>query len=210
MIKETALKYLGYQNQMLDATTNRLLDEGLTELEQFPFKYMFKTYHLRKYPLMIEELGISLDYPDLVDLFAACSQVVVCACTLGIELDKRLRYYSLIDMTKMTIMDALSSAYLEFKADEFEAKQDFGSHTYRFCPGYGSVPLELNHLLANALQCDKHIGLTVLPDHLLLPQKSMIGLIGIGENKDQKHCFSCSLKNNCIYRKRGQRCYKID
>ena len=125
-------------------------------------------------------------------------------------MDKLLRYYAMIDMTKMTVMDALASSYIEIKCDEFEEKQNFGKRTFRFCPGYGNVPLELNHKLANALNCNKHIGLTVQENNLLLPQKSMIGLIGIGDEKLTKHCFSCINLENCIYRKKGQRCYKKD
>ena len=32
----------------------------------------------------------------------------------------------MIDMTKMTVMDALASSYIEIKCDEFEEKQNFG------------------------------------------------------------------------------------
>lgn len=210
MIKENALKYLGYRNNQVDDNTNALLDECLKELEQITPKFMYQTYALSHHPLMINELNLSIDYPDLIDLFDNCNQIVIIACTLGLEVDQKLRYYSKINLTKMTIMDALASSYIEIKCDEFEARQNFSARTFRFCPGYGNVPLELNQVLAQALSCNKHIGLTVQENNLLLPQKSMIGLIGLGEEKSIKHCFSCVNKENCIYRKRGQRCYKKD
>ena len=210
MIKENALKYLGYQNNKVDDNTNALLDEWLKELEQVTPKFMYQTYTLTHHPLKINELNLLINYPDLIDLFNNCNKIVIIACTLGLEVDQKLRYYSKINLTKMTIMDALASSYIEIKCDEFEAKQNFSARTFRFCPGYGTVPLELNQALAQALSCDKHIGLTVQENNLLLPQKSMIGLIGLGEEKLIKHCFSCVNKENCIYRKRGQRCYKKD
>ena len=210
MIKENALKYLGYQNNKVDDNTNALLDECLKELEQVTPKFMYQTYTLTHHPLKINELNLLINYPDLIDLFNNCNKIVIIACTLGLEVDQKLRYYSKINLTKMTIMDALASSYIEIKCDEFEAKQNFSARTFLFCPGYGTVPLELNHALAQALSCDKHIGLTVQENNLLLPQKSMIGLIGLGEEKLIKHCFSCVNKENCIYRKRGQRCYKKD
>ena len=210
MIKANALKYLGYLDDQVDERTNALLEECLQELQQFTPKFMYQIYTLTHQPLMIKELNLVIDYPDLIDLFDSCNQVVVIACTLGLPLDQKLRYYSKIDLTKMTIMDALASSYIEAKCDEFEAKQNFGKRTFRFCPGYGNVPLELNQALVRALSCDKHIGLTVQSNNLLLPQKSMIGLIGLGDEKLTKHCFSCINKENCIYRKRGQRCYKKD
>ena len=41
-------------------------------------------------------------------------------------------------------------------------------------------------------------------------EKVRFGLIGIGDEKLTKHCFSCINLENCIYRKKGQRCYKKD
>lgn len=208
MIKENALKYLGYPNNQVDEQTNALLNDCLKELEQVTPKFMYQIFTLDHHPLKIKELNLTINYSDLVDLFDSCNKVVIIACTLGLEIDKRLRYYSKFDMTKMTIMDALASSYIEAKCDEFEAKQNFKKRTFRFCPGYGNVPIKINKILANAINCSKHIGLTVQANNLLLPQKSMIGLIGLGDERLIKHCFSCINKENCIYRKRGQRCYK--
>ena len=210
MIKENALKYLGYLDNQVDSNTEILLNECLKELEQVTPKFMYQRYTLNHHPLTIKELNLTINYPDLIDLFDSCDRIVIIACTLGLQLDQQLRYYSKINLTKMTVMDALASSYIEIKCDEYEAKQNFGKRTFRFCPGYGNVPLELNKNLANALNCSKHIGLTVQESNLLLPQKSMIGLIGLGDEKLTKHCFSCVNKENCMYRKRGQRCYKKD
>lgn len=210
MIKENALKYLGYPSNQVDDNTAKLLNECLLELETIKPKYMYQIYTLTHHPLTIKELNITIDYPDLIDLFDNCNQVVVIACTLGIHIDQLIRYYSKINLTKMTIMDALANSYLEAKCDEFEEKQNFGKRTFRFCPGYGNVPLSLNKQLVKALDCSKYIGLTIQDNNLLLPQKSIIGLIGIGDDKRTKHCFSCVNIKNCIYRKRGTRCYKKD
>ena len=195
MIKENALKYLGYLDNQVDSNTEILLNECLKELEQVTPKFMYQIYTLTHHPLTIKELNLTINYPDLIDLFDSCDRIVIIACTLGLQLDQQLRYYSKINLTKMTVMDALASSYIEIKCDEYEAKQNFGKRTFRFCPGYGNVPLELNKNLANALNCSKHIGLTVQESNLLLPQKSMIGLIGLGDEKLTKHCFSCVNKD---------------
>ena len=201
MIKENALKYLGYLDNQVDSNTEILLNECLKELEQVTPKFMYQRYTLTHHPLTIKELNLTINYPDLIDLFDSCDRIVIIACTLGLQLDQQLRYYSKINLTKMTVMDALASSYIEIKCDEYEAKQNFGKRTFRFCPGYGNVPLELNKNLANALNCSKHIGLTVQESNLLLPQKSMIGLIGLGDEKLTKHCFSCVNKENCMFQK---------
>ena len=210
MIKENALKYLGYLDNQVDSNTEILLNECLKELEQVTPKFMYQIYTLTHHPLTIKELNLTINYPDLIDLFDSCDRIVIIACTLGLQLDQQLRYYSKINLTKMTVMDALASSYIEIKCDEYEAKQNFGKRTFRFCPGYGNVPLELNKNLANALNCSKHIGLTVQESNILLPQKSMIGLIGLGDNRKEKTCQNCLHIKDCNFRKRGQTCYAKD
>lgn len=71
------------------------------------------------------------------------------------------------------------------KCDEYENEQLIGKRTFRFCPGYGRVPIELNKELAFIIESSKKIGLTVQESNILLPQKSMIGLIGLGDNRKE-------------------------
>lgn len=210
-IKENALKYLGYHGQNIDDSISYLIDECLEEIDEMAsFKVIYKIFPLAFDPLLIKEADIYINYPDLNDLLAHCHDVAVIACTLGIQVDKRAKYYSLIDMTKMTIFDAIASSYLEAKCDDYEKKHIIGKRTFRFCPGYGNVPIELNKKLARVVDSHRKIGLTVQDSHILLPQKSMIGLIGLGDNGTKKSCKNCLNIKNCDFRKRGQTCYKID
>ena len=106
MIKENALKYLGYLDNQVDSNTEILLNECLKELEQVTPKFMYQIYTLTHHPLTIKELNLTINYPDLIDLFDSCDRIVIIACTLGLQLDQQLRYYSKINLTKMTVMDA--------------------------------------------------------------------------------------------------------
>ena len=117
MIKENALKYLGYLDNQVDSNTEILLNECLKELEQVTPKFMYQIYTLTHHPLTIKELNLTINYPDLIDLFDSCDRIVIIACTLGLQLDQQLRYYSKINLTKMTVMDALASSYIEIKCD---------------------------------------------------------------------------------------------
>ena len=77
MIKKNALKYLGYLDNQVDEQTNKLLDECLLELEKLKPKFMYQIFSLKHHPLLIKELDLSLEYPDLIDLFDSCDKVVV-------------------------------------------------------------------------------------------------------------------------------------
>lgn len=208
-VREQALKYLGFANQTPDDQTEALLGACLKEIEQKANPHFIThTYPLTHDPLAIE--GISLDYPDLTTLFANCHSVCVIGATLGMGIDRHCTFLSKIDMAKLVVFDAVASSYLEELCDRYEETLDLGVRTFRYCPGYGTVPLELNRTLCRALQMDKHIGLTVQPSCLLLPQKSMIGLIGLGENRKKKSCEGCPKLGDCPFRKKEQRCYKIN
>ena len=108
------------------------------------------------------------------------------------------------------VMDAAASAYLEEYCDRYEETLGFDNRTYRACPGYGDFPLEFNKRIAILLDIPRKIGVTITPNNLLIPQKSMLGLIGIGSDKRKKSCGNCVMKEDCPFRKRGQRCYRTD
>ena len=94
--------------------------------------------------------------------------------------------------------------------DRYEETLGFDNRTYRACPGYGDFPLEFNKRIAILLDIPRKIGVTITPNNLLIPQKSMLGLIGIGSDKRKKSCGNCVMKEDCPFRKRGQRCYRTD
>lgn len=210
-IKENALKYLGYDHQSIDVHLHQLIDECIEEIDKMSsFKVTYRKFPLSFHPLKIDEIDLNIDYPDLNQLFQNCHDVVIIACTLGLQFDQKAHYYSHIDMTKATVLDAVASSYLEAKCDTFENNNFIGKRTFRFCPGYGNVPIELNKELARIIESYKKIGLTVQESNILLPQKSMIGLIGLGDLKKEKSCLNCFHIKDCDFRKRGQTCYAKD
>ena len=210
-IKDQALKYLGYQGQEIDHHIASLIDECYEEIQKTAlFKATFQIFPLTYDPLTIAVCQIRIDYPILNQILANCQEVVIIACTLGLEIDRKLKYYSHVNMTKMTVFDAMASSYLEAMCDDFEKKHFHGKRSFRFCPGYGQVPLELNQQFAKILDCSRRIGLTIQKNHILLPQKSMIGLFGLGDNQARKSCQDCININHCNFRKKGQTCYKTN
>lgn len=209
MNKKAILQYLQYDGNV-DEKMNQLIDECIEEIKSLAeFKAVSDVYHLTHHPLAIEELNLSLDSEDLSFYFQDISECLVVACTLGIQIDRRIKYYEHIDMAKAIVFDAVSNRYLEECCDAYEESLQLGPHTFRFAPGYGDLPLRLNIPLSQALMVHKRIGLTINKGGLFLPMKSMLGIIGIGKNI-KKTCLSCIRKGNCELRKGGQRCYVID
>lgn len=209
MNKEAVLQYLQYHGDV-DKKTEQFIEECIQEVKKIAeFKVVSDIYHLTHFPLTIEELDLSLDSEDLAFYFQDINQCLVVACTLGIQIDRRIKYYEHIDMVKAVVFDAVSNRYLEECCDAYEESLQLGAHTFRFAPGYGDLPLRLNIPLSQALMVHKRIGLTINKGGLFLPMKSMLGIIGIGKNI-RKTCLSCIRKESCVLRKGGQRCYVID
>ena len=84
MIKENALKYLGYLDNQVDSNTEILLNECLKELEQVTPKFMYQIYTLTHHPLTIKELNLTINYPDLIDLFDSCDRIVINCLYFGV------------------------------------------------------------------------------------------------------------------------------
>lgn len=209
MNRQAILQYLGCHGEV-DEKTNALINECIQEVQEVAhFKVIAREFALAHQPLCILELDLLLNSKDLEFYFQDCSKCLVIACTLGIQIDRRIKYYEHIDMAKAIVFDAVSSRYLEECCDDYEKTLNLGVHTFRFAPGYGDLPLSLNIPLSRVLQIDKKIGVSINSGGLFIPMKSMLGIIGIGK-AFEKTCLSCIRKEQCELRKGGTRCYVKD
>lgn len=203
-IKKQALKYMGYKNSNVDDFTNDLLDTCYSELQEIVnFKVIYKIFDYEHNSID----NISLNYNDLNKLLVNCKKIIVIACSLGIEIEKRIKLYSKVDMSKAVVLDALASAYLEKLCDDYEEGLNLEERTFRYAPGYGDVPLILNKELAKLLNIHKNIGVSIQDNFMFIPSKSMLGIIGIGKSKIKKSCDGCVNYDNCIFRKDNTTCY---
>ena len=221
IVRENALRYLGYRSQTvidnkpvfegLTSEISDLLNECMDEIKQIAQpKVVVKKFKIAKDPLRLEESGDEIIGDQMADMLKDCEECLLIGCTLGIAMERKIKFYAKIDMTKSTVMDAVANAYLEEYCDKYEETLGINNRTYRACPGYGDFPLEFNRRIAILLDISKKIGVTITPNNLLIPQKSMLGMIGIGSDKRKKSCGNCVMKEDCPFRKRGQRCYRND
>ncbi len=208
MLIERTLRYLGWHGA-LDEPMRQLLDSCAQEVRTLRPSFAHARFSLSHDPLRLSEAGIVLPSAQLDRSFRMCDACEVVGITLGAEAERLVRYYALIDMARMSVLDAMLSAWVEECCDESERQIITETRTARLCPGYGDIPLALNEPLGAALSLPR-IGLYVKAGGALSPQKSMIGLIGIGDVGQPKNCGSCIRSNDCEYRKRGERCYASD
>ncbi|MCR5705256.1 MAG: hypothetical protein K6G48_00420 [Acholeplasmatales bacterium] len=201
MNKDLIFKYLGYRNVEPDPKTLKLIDECIEEVKSLAsFKYIYQEYS--------EPLPFLLKNEAYMKYLSGASSYLLVATTLGIAVDRRLSLYEKTDMTKSVIFDCTASAYIEEMADMYEkTKLQYEKLSFRFCPGYSGTSFLDNQEAAKYLNVTKYLGINFLSSGLMVPLKSMIGIVAIGNNA-RKSCSGCVRMGKCEYRRDGTTCYK--
>lgn len=200
-----ALRYLGCRGEP-DSQTASLLSRGERELIN-GITPAYCWVEAKKGD--IAELLVGNDIEKHLD---GCGRVVLFAATLGARSEQLIRRAEAENMAYAVVLDALESAAIEQFCDKCERKiheQTGGYFTFRFSPGYGDYPLNLQGQFIRRLTADKRIGLTATSNSILIPRKSVTAIIGISENKiahGKRSCAVCSMRESCRYRKDGESC----
>jgi len=165
------LGYLRMNKNVSEETLNQIY-ECINILEETnDFKYIYRKYD---YKLAF------LENPGYNTIFDESNSYYLIAVTLGHSVEQLIKTLSKTDVSKMVIMDACASALLELKADEFE--KTLGCNlTKRFCPGYGTTDILDLKIIHKELKADR-IGIELNESCMMIPQKSMLGIIGIKSN----------------------------
>lgn len=199
---DEATRYLGYKAKSDLSEIKPIIKECFDELKTITNqKTTFRTFNLVSNGYKkIEEVDITLPGKSINSHLEGSNKVVLMGATLGIAVDKRIRYYQYNDLTRSLVLDACASTLVEEVCDELEKEivKYLGSNIKkisRFSPGYGDLPLSFQTTMSKILNLEKTIGVTVNKSNILIPRKSVTAIIGIGLNKNISHCKYCNL--NC-------------
>ncbi len=205
-----AVRYLGFGRNAADEQTERLISEVFTELDRIARP---KAVHCvfscvqRKEEIQIGTMRVHSK--NLARNLQGCTQTVLMATTLGIEVDLAMRRYALTDMAKVVIFQACAAAMLEEFCDECQAKiademaPEYRGMRPRFSPGYGDFDIHHQEEILRMLDAHKKIGLSMTESYMLTPTKSVTALIGFAEKEmdcPKSGCEACE-KKDCIYRR---------
>ncbi len=129
------------------------------------------------------------------------------ACTLGAEIDRRLRRLSVTELSRMLLFDAAANAYLEMCAEAYKNALEPGL-SYIFCPGYQGSDVGDLRFIFDELRPSR-IGIELTEAGLMLPQKTIVGIAGRG-NTPAMRCGDCVKKQDCVFRKEGKVCFRSE
>lgn len=119
-----------------------------------------------------------------------CNTAVLMAATVGLSIDRLIARYGRLAPATGLCLQALGTERIEALCDDFcdglaaELSAEGLTLTSRFSPGYGDLPLSIQPVIFDLLDCPRRIGLTLTDGGLMSPSKSVTAVVGI-RRKDE-------------------------
>ena len=124
-----------------------------------------------------------------------------------------IRVSQITDMPRAVVINSLAAVAIEQVCDKIEEKLfaifPESYFTFRYSPGYGDFPIELQKSFLSELAAPRKIGLSANSSHILTPSKSVTAVIGISSQPieaKKRGCAVCNLRKTCRYRRNGEHC----
>ncbi|MGN0665688.1 MAG: methionine synthase [Huintestinicola sp.] len=163
--------------------------------------------------VILEGCSLALTGEDIYKHLNGCSGAVILCATIGAAADKLIRIMQVEDMAKAVIADALASSAVESVCNKAEEhiRAEFPDKwlTWRYSPGYGDLPIDMQKQLLAVIDAPKKIGVCTGESHMLTPIKSVTAIMGVSDNevpKSKRSCTVCNMRELCRFRKRGLHC----
>lgn len=212
---DEALRYMGCPPERAPRATRELAEDGAREiLDAAQPRWCWRLCSLsRDKGTVMLDGALPLPGRDIARHLAGCGRAAVFAATLSARVDGCIRRSQSRDMARALALDCCASAAVESLCDavERQLQEQFPGcyFPYRYSPGYGDLPLEVQNDLLALLDAPRRIGLTASQSHILIPRKSVTAILGIAEQpvaQTVRSCRACPAREKCEYRKAGGHC----
>ena len=210
-----ALRYMGWRGEP-DERISALMDECEAELlKTAKPRFVWRVFDISRSEGGIELSGCGFLLPgkDIARHLDGCTKAAITAATLSSDADRLLKRLQLEDGAKAMTADALASVLAEQTSDrareEILADIEGYSATWCYAAGYGDFPLEITLQLITAVDASRKIGVSCTASNMITPQKSIVGVVGLSENRlsdRRKSCEECNLRDSCKFRAAGEKC----
>ncbi|MEE1045077.1 MAG: vitamin B12 dependent-methionine synthase activation domain-containing protein [Olegusella sp.] len=221
--RSEVLRYLGYAGQEISPELDARIDEGMARaLEVGRPRGVWRVFDVAgrdggDNPVVhLAGTALVLRGHDIAEHLDGAVAVGVFAVTAGMGIDQEIRRLSLIDPLAQTVFDVAGSTLVERAADAVEARlvgeaAARGQYVnWRFSPGYGDLPLDIQPVVLRTLDATRQLGITLTPTNLMVPTKSVTAVIGFFEEPQASRkvtCQYCYCKEFCTIRASGRTCH---
>lgn len=211
-----AFRYMGFKGGEIKENILKITEECEQELlKAIAPRYVYRIFEIEKKDegVLLKNTSAIFKGKDIAAHLEGCNRCALMCVTLSADTDRLIRRYEADSMEKAVIADSLASAAVEQACNlaEREIQEAIGAYNYtwRFSPGYGDFPLDIQKEFLDIIDAPKRIGVNITDSLILVPRKSVTAVMGISENeisKGRRGCGCCNMKDRCEYRKRGEHC----
>ncbi len=163
--------------------------------------------------IKLKNTTLTLNGKDICSHLDSCQAAALICATIGAGADTLIRTLQVEDMAKAVIADSFASAAVEQVCAEIDGiigkRYADKFITWRFSPGYGDFPIDVQRELLNVLNASRLAGISVNSSGMLVPVKSVTAVCGISDTalpRKKLGCALCNMQGNCSYRKKGTHC----
>lgn len=210
--KDPVYRALGYEKFSIPTWVSSLIDSQIArayELIKAAYSYTLKEINAISDTVVCLEETTKLNSKTLSYVLADCIGVFIFLVTIGKRLEEEA--FSLSeggDLLKGYILDTIGSEAVEEVACRLQddvgriAKKNGYQATLRYSPGYCDWDIQQQRDIFLAMDSTS-IGVELTESCLMIPQKSISGIIGISENKGDRlsPCVVCEREFSCPYKR---------
>lgn len=194
------LRYAGCKTA--DEATLALLRSCVDEVrDKLAYKVCYRELTVRVVGNICDFGAFCVQAESLAKNLAGCSEVVVFAATVGLEIDRLIAKYGRLAPSKALLLQAIGAERIEALCDVFcesVKKEKRTSVKPRFSAGYGDLPLATQKEIFAVLNCEKTIGVFLNESLLMSPSKSVTAFLGLGGGRyatNGRTCAACNQKD---------------
>ncbi len=184
--KSEALRYAGVKGEA-DTETLKLYDTALGLLcEEATARAVYMCCEATYF-----EGGVFLGEEKIVSsglhkFLQGAKNAAILAATAGIEADRLINRYSMIEPSLALMIDALSAAGVEALCNSLCCNCFCVEKSRRFSPGYGDFPMDYQKRITEILGTPLNIGVTLTSSLMLTPTKSVTAVAPLkGRDKNE-------------------------
>jgi hypothetical protein len=205
--KSRVCRFLGYlRGQNLTASASSLIDLQIEEAQgliQPSHSFVVRKVLDAEISRTFIEGAVVFTSNVITSILSRCHEVAIFTATVGAGLEERVsQLMGKGEMLKAVVLDAVGSAAIEKVACELEenvrkkAMTGGAEISRRYSPGYCDWDIKEQKLLFDTLNGDS-AGVELTEGYLMMPQKSISGVIGISFDQTitVSTCLSCSNKD---------------
>ena len=171
--KSEALRYAGVRGEA-DPETLKLYSTAYSLLcEDASAKAVYKQTKVTFF-----DGGVFLDEEKIFSLglnkfLQKTENAAILAATAGIEADRLINRYSMVEPSLALMIDAIAAAGVEALCNSLCSGCFCVEKSRRFSPGYGDFPMEYQKRITEILNTPLNIGVTLTNSLMLTPTKSV-------------------------------------